>query len=446
MSRGSARLSVNRPGVGTKRLRDLLRRRLERLKVSYGKRKDRLYDRLSGIKTAGHAALLPRKRSVLFVGYAEAALGIGESFRYLLSALDAAELSFSIYPFSRNVETRLIGPFLEHRYDRTAAYDITVAYMAADQFPYCVKDLSLQFAGSGYTILQTFWELPRAPEAWAPLLEKVDELWVPNTFVAEAFRRIFKGTITTIPTCVHVSKPDENNIRENVGLEKDRFYFLYSFDYYSGSARKNPLGLILTFAYAFRIPETKVGLIIKTTGPGELDPTVFQLLESIACVDNRIKVLSRLMVRDQMTALLDACDCYVSLHRSEGFGLGMAEAMALGKPVVGTDFSGNQEFLTEETGFPVPYALRPLMRGEYPMGEGEIWAEPDLEAAIERMRSVFEDQRESRARARRGADIIAARYSPEAVARIVDKRLREIRRARSFAEPADPVNLAYPPK
>src|ERR1700722_2728048 len=153
--------------------------------------------------------------------------------------------------------------------------------MAADQFPYCVKDLSLQFAGSGYTILQTFWELPRAPEAWAPLLEKVDELWVPNTFVAEAFRRIFKGTITTIPTCVHVSKPDENNIRENVGLEKDRFYFLYSFDYYSGSARKNPLGLILTFAYAFRIPETKVGLIIKTTGPGELDPTVFQLLESI---------------------------------------------------------------------------------------------------------------------------------------------------------------------
>ena len=432
MSRGSAFLSLNKPGAATKSLRDLLRRRFERLKASYNKRADRVYDDLSGIKAVGHAALPRRKPSVLFVGYAEAALGIGESFRYLLTALDAAGLSFSIYPFNRNVETRLIGPFLEHRYDRIAAYDITVAYMAVDQLPYCFEELSLQFAGSGYTILRTFWELPGAPQAWAPLLQKVDELWVPNAFVADAFRRIFKGTITTIPTCVNVQKSQEN-LGESIGLEKDRFYFLFSFDYYSGSARKNPLGVVLAFAYAFPDPETKVGLVIKATGPGELDPTVFQLLENFARVDKRVKVVSRFMARGQMIALLDACDCYVSLHRSEGFGLGMAEAMALGKPVVGTDFSGNQEFLTEETGFPVPYVVRPLMWGEYPMGEGESWAEPDLEAAIDRMRSVFGDQPESLTRARRGADLIATRYSAEALVRTVDNRLREIRRARGFA-------------
>ena len=211
----------------------LLRRRFERLKASFSKRADRVYDSFMEINARGHAALVPRKPSILFVGYAEAALGIGESFRYLLTALDAAGLSFSIYPFSRNVETRIIGPFLEHRYDRIASYDITIAYMAVDQLPYCFKELSVQFAGSGYTILQTFWELPGAPQAWAPLLEKVDELWVPNTFVADAFRRIFKGTITTIPTCVEVLKPKDKNLRESLGLEAGRYYFIYSFDYYS---------------------------------------------------------------------------------------------------------------------------------------------------------------------------------------------------------------------
>ena len=205
------------------------------------------------------------------------------------------------------------------------------------------------------------------------------------------------------------------------------------------SARKNPLGVILAFAYAFPDPETNVGIVIKTTGPGELDPTVFHLLENFARVDRRVKIVNHFMARDQMIALLDACDCYLSLHRSEGFGLGMAEAMALHKPVVGTDFSGNKEFLTEETGFPVPYVMRPLMRGEYPMGEGESWAEPDLEAAINRMRSVFRDPREGRARAQRGADLIAKHNSAEALARIVDRRLREIREARGFVEPAHPT-------
>jgi len=430
-----------------KTFRHPLRRCFERLRASYSKRADRVYDSLTKMKAVGHAALLPRKPSVLFVGYAEAALGIGESFRNLLSALDAAGLSFSIYPFSRNVETRLIGPFLEHRYDLVAPHDITVAYMAVDQLPYCFEELNLQFAGSGYTILQTFWELPGAPQAWLPLLEKVDELWVPNTFVADAFRRIFERTITIIPTCVEVLKPKDTNLRQSMGLESGRFYFLYSFDYYSGSARKNPLGVILAFAYAFPDLETNVGLVIKTTGPGELDPTVFQLLENFARVDRRVKVLNRFMARDQMVALLDVCDCYLSLHRSEGFGLGMAEAMALHKPVVGTDFSGNKEFLSEETGFPVPYVMRPLMPGEYPMGEGESWAEPDLEAAIDRMRSVFRDPREGRARAQRGADLIARRNSAEVLAGIVDKRLREIRRTKGFAEPAypGPVSLGWQP-
>ena len=130
-----------------------------------------------------------------------------------------------------------------------------------------------------------------------------------------------------------------------------------------------------------------------------------------------------------MLSLIDDCDCYVSLHRSEGFGLGMAEALAFGKPVIATDYSGNRDFLTEETGFPVPFSLRKLMPGEYPMGEGQSWAEPDLEVAIQYMRTVFADREERERRSLRGKQFIEDHYSGRSVAKIIMDRLGEIRKS-----------------
>ncbi len=102
----------------------------------------------------------------------------------------------------------------------------------------------------------------------------------------------------------------------------------------------------------------------------------------------RITILQGDWQRADVLALMASVDCFVSLHRSEGFGLGMAEAMFLGKPVIGTSFSGNTEFLTEETGFPVPYHMRAVEQGEYPYSAGNSWAEPDIRTAAGMMRSV----------------------------------------------------------
>jgi len=207
---------------------------------------------------------------------------------------------------------------------------------------------------------------------------------------------------------------------------------MFSFDYYSGSARKNPLGVVQAFAYAFPDPEAKVGLLIKSTGPKELDPTAAQQLQNSSNLDKRITILDRSLNRDEMLSLITGCDCYISLHRSEGFGLGMAEALALGRPVIATDYSGNREYLTEATGFPVPFTLRTVMPGEYPMSEGQSWAEPDLHVAIQHMRTVFSDPDERSRRALRGRRFIEEHYSERTVARIVIDRLDEIRRG--FAE------------
>jgi glycosyltransferase involved in cell wall biosynthesis len=406
----------------------LIDRRLSKFRKSYEKRRKRLTEGLSApwgfLK---RHELRSRRNSVLFIGYAEAALGLGEVFRNMLTALDSAGMPFAIYPFSKDAETRRIGPFLESRYDRHDVYDINVAHMAADQLPYYFSELKKQVTRSRYNILQTYWELTEAPLAWRPLLKRIDELWVPNSYVAKAFRPIFDRKITVVPACINVNRK-HNYARQYFGLDDNRFYFIFSFDYYSRTARKNPLGVAQAFGYAFPDPIMKVGLLIKSTGPEELDPTVSQQLKNLSTIDKRITIFDRSVGRDEMLSLIDNCDCYVSLHRAEGFGLGMAEALALGKPVIATDYSGNRDFLTERTGFPVPFSLRRLMPGEYPFGEGQSWAEPDLTVAIQYMRTVFANRGERERRSSRGKRFIEDHYSGQSAVEIIMDRLGEIRK------------------
>ena len=178
--------------------------------------------------------------------------------------------------------------------------------------------------------------------------------------------------------------------------------------------------------------EIEVSLLIKSTGPKELDATASQQLENISTLDMRITILDQSLSRDEMLSLIDNCDCYISLHRSEGFGLGMAEALAMGKPVIATDYSGNRDFLSADTGFPVPFSLRKLMPGEYPMGEGQSWAEPDLRVAVQQMRAVFANREERQTRAARGERYIEGHYSGEIVAKIIKDRLDDIRSGKYF--------------
>lgn len=258
----------------------LLRRRVSKLKNSYSKRKDRIAQSLDDRIRARKLRREQRKRSVLFIGYAEGALGLGEAFRNMLQSLDDADFPFSIYPYSRNIETQVIGPFMENRYDLAGTYDINVIYLGADQLPGCLETLDYQISEAGYNILRTYWELPLAPAEWAPLLEKIDELWIPNSFVADAFRPIFYKKITIVPVCVKTDYKTKFS-REYFCLDYDQFYFAYSFDYYSRTARKNPLGVAHAFIYAFPELTGNVGLIFKATGPEELDPTVAQLLKNL---------------------------------------------------------------------------------------------------------------------------------------------------------------------
>jgi glycosyltransferase involved in cell wall biosynthesis len=123
------------------------------------------------------------------------------------------------------------------------------------------------------------------------------------------------------------------------------------------------------------------------------------------------------------------CDAYISLHRSEGFGRVIAEAMALGQPVVATNFSGNVDFCDEQTAFLVDGELVPLRPGDYLFHEGQYWCDPDVEIAAGQIARVFGDADMRQRIAKAGRARIERDYSMAAVAHAYAQRLNEIRQS-----------------
>ena len=361
----------------------------------------------------------------LLIGYFETGFGLGEYARGLASALEVVGTSFAIYPYNSYTGRSPIKTPWVRLYDVDQVHSINIFCMAADQTLNARRIIGNRYTEKSYNILSTFWELPLAPKSWQADLEFFDELWVPNQFVADAFRPIFPKHISIIPPCINLDGKLQSR-HAKFGIEATKFYFLFYFDFSSHPERKNPQAVITAFEAAFGNGRDDIGLILKSAGARHLYPKTALELETAARRDRRIKILHGDWQRADVLALLASVDCFVSLHRSEGFGLGLAESMFLGKSVIATDFSGNTEFLTSETGYPVPYQMRPVAEGEYPHYKGNSWAEPDVRMAAEIMRSVASRTDEARSKALRGQAYIRQHYSSEVVGRLAAERLREL--------------------
>jgi len=168
--------------------------------------------------------------------------------------------------------------------------------------------------------------------------------------------------------------------------------------------------------------DASVGLVIKTLDAGP-HAAILKTLRKAIGGDRRIHLLEGTVARAEMNGLLAVADVFVSLHRSEGFGLGLAEAMLLGKPVVGTAYSGNADFLDDATGYPVPYRLVSVKAGDYPEHDGQVWAEPDVAVAAKRMAAIVSDPDAARRVAAAGQAFIKTHHSLAAVGKLMRDRL-----------------------
>ncbi|MCI0348525.1 MAG: glycosyltransferase, partial [Acidobacteriales bacterium] len=211
------------------------------------------------------------------------------------------------------------------------------------------------------------------------------------------------------------------------------YVFLLNFDCSSVVQRKNPLAAVLAFRTAFPYGNERAGMIIKTRNTHllqtESDRVHWQQVLKHAGADHRIRILDKTMAEDELTALYELCDCYVSLHRSEGFGFGPAEAMSHGKPVIVTGYSSVTDFCTETTAKLVDYELRPVKSGEYPYLDPDRvyeWADSNIETASRHMRELQEAPEIGRRLGLEGQRLICAEYSVDALRRRYRARFEQL--------------------
>lgn len=276
-----------------------------------------------------------------------------------------------------------------------------------------------------YRILCWSWELEEFPREAVARAGLANEIWAVSEFCAESIRRAMPGVpVFAMPT---VARPHafEPRPRSHFGLPDERFLFLFAFDMASGMERKNPLGLIRAFRKAFS-PSESVHLALKVSR-GHDHPADFARLCREAEAAGAT-IIDRVMPRSEVQALLANCDSYVSLHRSEGLGLTMAETMLLGKPTIATGYSGNLDFMTATNSFLVHFDRVKLDRDYPPYPRGCTWAEPSVEHAASLMRWVYENREEAATIAKVGQATVAALLSPAAAAQRMAMRLAEIRR------------------
>jgi glycosyltransferase involved in cell wall biosynthesis/2-polyprenyl-3-methyl-5-hydroxy-6-metoxy-1,4-benzoquinol methylase len=363
---------------------------------------------------------------VNIVGYLRAELGVGEAARLLTTAVEAAGIPHSTinYGVTRSRTQHAFEP----RGDGRAEYDINILCVNADQTPIFAREAGPRFFEGRYTAGYWFWELEQFPESMHDAFDYVDEVWTATRFVADGVRAPGRRPVYTIPPPLAVPQCARDITRQTLDLPPG-FLFLYVFDFFSVVERKNPLGLIEAFQRAFRPDEGPI-LVIKTIN-GESRLSALEQVRAAARDRADILVIDRYYSHAEKNSLLGLCDCYVSLHRSEGLGLTIAEAMALEKPVIATAYSGNLDFMTPENSYLVDYVKREVPDGCLPYPKGTPWAEPDLDQAASYMRRVVETPREAMTRARAARHDILTRHNARAAGAAVAARLHDIRRTRA---------------
>lgn len=361
---------------------------------------------------------------VNIIGYARGELGIGEDSRMFAQSLAAADVPFAVVNVPAGTGVRQTDGWLDACLVSELPYPVSVFCLTGlDTARLWLEHGDALFAGRrniGYWP----WELPAWPAAMHDAYGLVDELWLSSTYTRDAFAASSPVPTFLAPMAVSVDRLTPVP-RSRFGLPEDRFLFLYVFDWNSYPARKNPQAAIDAFRRAFPTGREPVGLVLKTMNARPEDPR-WQLLLAAAAADRRVAVLAETLDRGEALGLFAACDAYVSPHRAEGFGRTLAEAMLLGRPVIATAHSGNADFLNPDTGFPVAYRLVPIGQGEYPFGEGLLWAEPDLESLAANMRLAANQPALARRRALAGHELMAARHAPHSVGTAYRQRLQEI--------------------
>jgi glycosyltransferase involved in cell wall biosynthesis len=327
---------------------------------------------------------------VLLVGHPFLPTGRGEDIRAAFHALRAAGVAchvLDIYKLFPHGSWTAIVPHLAPR----ITDGINIFYINSDEVEQALAHLGAVPTFPGYNIIVPAWELSRYPAISARQLERFHEVWALSGFTRDSLA----GRVS-VPVH-HLSFASEVRVTSFLGrtffaIPERTYAFLFLFDFTSYIGRKNPFAGVNAFDRLLRSrPTADVHFVIKLSGSQQRPEDYARFQEAIAPYADRVTVIDRILSDNEMKNLIRCCDCFLSLHRSEGLGRGLAEAMFLGKPVIATGYSGNMEFMTADNSLLVDYRLIPVEPGAYPHWEGQVWADADIEQAAGHMIRLVDD-------------------------------------------------------
>jgi glycosyltransferase involved in cell wall biosynthesis len=356
--------------------------------------------------------MLPRE-GLCITGYLRSEIGLGQAARNLAYACDNQRLplSFRSLPLAGRENDQEFATKCNQIRDRKA--NLLIIGLPA------IADLESEIGAGQLNILYPFWELSRVRPEWLTRVRRFDEVWAPTTFVASAFAETLGRPVRLVHQPIRLPSmvPPPRSERDTLRL----FTYL---DFDSFGERKNPTAAVNAFRAAFKPTQRDVELVIKVHGTESRGLRGW--LGGAAAGDRRIKVIDRTLDRTQMDQLMAGCDVFISLHRSEGFGLGPAEALAAGRAVVATNYGGTTDFITQTTGYPIDYTLEAVRPGEYIDSDRQVWAAPRQDAAVAALRSIYEDPAEANARTARGFAVLHAQNAAAVVGAKISSLLHEL--------------------
>ena len=359
-------------------------------------------------------------------GFLESELGVGEAARATISALDAVGIPLLPLHGPWRPNSRQGHRFAMFR-PEDAVFPVNLLCVNADMTERWLAEAGPYFRAGRYTIGLWWWEVTTWPERWLGAFDHVDEVWVATDHVHAALAPVATVPVTKITLPVRAATPRLRS-RTDLGLA-DGFLFLFMFDYSSVVERKNPFDTIDAFVGAFA-PGEGAKLAIKCINP-DANRAAHERLQHVAARHPDVQIIEGYVSAADKNSMIASADCYVSLHRSEGYGLTLAESLLLGKPVIATRYSGNLDFMSPNGSWLVDAEMVPVGPGNDPYPADGEWAQPDVAQASRYMREIFDDPAAARERAARGAETIRRTHSPWAAGATMAARLELLRSRRA---------------
>jgi glycosyltransferase involved in cell wall biosynthesis len=360
-------------------------------------------------------------KGINLIGHFGKCLGLAQSARLIISSLQKQSIPFSLISEDSWASAHPTEHF-PYPITNEFIYPVNLFCLDPNHNAKFVEKIDWNCVKDRYNIALYFWETNRLPKKAKGWWYYLDEIWTPTHYVHEHISIASPIPIYRIPLPVELPRVSENMSKENFNL-KNRFTFLFYFSFFSILNRKNPLAIVQAFKKAFPNRQD-VQLVIKSQNGHHFPDQLKGLLKEID-QDSRIVWLDQTMDAQACFDLMNVCDCYISLHRSEGFGLTMAEAMLLEKPVIATGYSGNLDFMNEENSFLCLHQLVPIGKGNFYPPKG-VWADVDIDHAAFLMNHVFYHPAEAHSKGQKGKEYILKHHSCEVVGQHISWRLNKI--------------------